>query len=568
MATRNGYLAILPEIVVQNDHLSPDLTADVWMPSERISETMHGASARAALFPVESFVVPRAGWLVPLCFEDFYYRIHSAPNKLVLGNIGSEQIRQVNLWNAWLGSRTLISAEIIDGEGIVISVPGGLPRVIAPLEEVVLTLQITLGGASAFDAQLVLTFSDAATISIPITGARMLPWPVPPDWGSNVNESLEWLTDLQRALDGSRDTMPVRETPRRTWEFDLVEGRRERRIAENLLFDWTARIWALPVFVDLERLPSNLASGSVMVPINPTGLDYVSGGQMLFWTDVQTYELAEIATVEADHIVLARGTARAWPRGARVWPCRQARLVEAPQLARKTDRVITSRLQFRAHEACDWPAVAPPATYLGIPVLEHRGDEQEDPTASFPRQVTLLDGDVGLVDVDDVSGLAWPTQSHAWRLYGRAERAAHRSLLYWLAGRAQLLWLPTWADDLQLVEPTDIVANVLTVEWAGVGLFLHEQRGRRHLRIELNDGRIFYRRVTGADDVIGDSTRERVSLSAGLGEVITPGQVRLICWMGVHALASDRVEISHAADSLGLADCKLELQAEPAEEPL
>lgn len=497
---------------------------------------------------------------------DWYGRLHVVPLQLSLGNVVSTQVRYVYVWNAYLDQTlTLLDDALAGGDGITMTAPGGTPLAFGPLQERIWELSISTSGPPIVAASLTFTFDGFDPITVTITGARLQAWPLPADWGSDVIEELAWLTELQRAVNGSQDREPKRDAPRRTWEFDAVADRRERRIVENALYDWTARTWALPVWPDISLLASVLPPGSTSIAIDTAGLDYRVGGLVMLWSDVQRYELAEVAGVAAGTLSLARPTLQAWPKGARVYPCRTARLTDAPQLRRKSDQVMTSRVRFEAMEPCDWPAIAPTALHLGIPVLEQRPDESEDPTAAFDRWVEIIDGGTGIVALDDISGLAWPEQTDSWLLHGRAERAAHRSLLYWLQGRAQALWVPTWADDLQLVGTVGPTASALTVAWASIAISLRAQPGRRHLRIELNNGSVYYRRVPGVTEI--DADTEQVQIDPPLGVTVEPHQVRQISWMALMHAQSDRVQIAHVTDSEGVARCRMGFVSAGIEEP-
>lgn len=176
---------------------------------------------------------------------------------------------------------------------------------------------------------------------------------------------------------------------------------------------------------------------------------------------------------------------------------------------------------------------------------------------------------MGRTHADDLSGFAWTMQSHAWRLFGRTERAAHRSLLYGLQGRAEALWLPTGMDDLEVLETIGETALTLTVVACGVTRSLRQQAGRRHVRIELVDGAVFHRAIEASNELTlanGDLA-ERLRLDAALGRTITPERVRLVCWMALVTLAGDTVELRHHADSDGLLDCAVSFAGVPAEEP-
>jgi hypothetical protein len=528
-------------------------------------------TARSGVFrQADALRWPATGRLAHRFAEDYFDRIHLTPIALALGNVVSELTRELAVWNAWRTVPQTLTALRLEGDaGSTLAAPDALPLVLRPLQERVLTLTVGLDGPPVIDAQAVLSFADGSTWSVRIDGLRLNAWSLPPNWTEPLTETLAWLTDVQIAVAGTVTRTPLRDAPRRSWEFAVLADRVERRWVEHALFDWSGRVWALPVFVDTVWLGTFVPIGTMQIACDTTGLDVVGGGLAMLWRDVATYELVEVAQIASDRIGLRAPTRRAWPIGTRLIPCRTARLTDAPELRRHTDRLVSTQLRFEATEPCDWPAVLPATRYRGFPVLEHRSDETRDPSASLARRVDLLDGEIGRTQVDDLSGLTWTTQSHAWRLIGRTERAAHRNLLYALQGRAEALWLPTWTDDLEVIETIGETALTLTVVACGVSRSLRQQAGRRHLRVELTDGAVFYRAIEASSELVlgNGAAGERLRLDTALGRVIPPERVRLVCWMALVTLASDTVELQHHADSNGLLDCAVTFAGIPAEEP-
>ena len=513
---------------------------------------------------------PATGRLARRFADDLFDRIHVLPTALSLGNVVSELTREIAVWNAWRTTPQTLTALRLDGDaGSTLTAPGSLPLPLRPMQERVLTLTVGLDGPPVIDVVAVLSFADGATWSIRVDGLRLNAWSLPPDWTEPVIETLAWLTDVQVAVAGTVTRTPLRDAPRRSWEFAVLADRRERRWVEHALFDWTGRVWALPVFVDSTWCRAAVPAGATEIPVAAAELDFAVGSLAMLWRDVATYELVEVAQIASDRVGLRAPTRRAWSIGTRLFPCRTARLTDAPELRRHTDRLMQTQLRFEATEPCDWPAALPAARYRGFPVLEHRSDETRDPSASFARRSDLLDGEVGRSHLDDLSGLAWTTQSHAWRLMGRIERSAHRSLLYGLQGRAEALWLPTWTDDLDVIGTIGESAVTLTVAACGISRSLRQQAGRRHIRIELLDGSVFYRAIEASSEIAlaNGETGERLRLDASLGRLVTPERVRLVCWMALVTLAGDTVELQHHADSEGLLDCGVSFAGIPAEEP-
>ncbi len=499
-------------------------------------------------------------------FDDYYNRIHVLPQQLDLGNLVTAQTRTVEVWNAYPDTtQTLNSVASLNADGITATPPAALPLAFAPLQSQIWTIAVSNAGSPVINATLSWLFAGLAAVDVQVTGDRLVAWVFVPNWASPVVESLIWLTDIQQALDGSEYREPVRDTPRRQWEFDVLAQGQDRQQMEAVLYDWTGRNWALPVWPDVSYLAAALAAGSLTVPADTPDRDFAVGSLMMLWTDAQHYELAEVSAVGGSSLTLATATVSAWPAQTRLYPCRLARLTDAPQLARTTDRLTQTHARFEAVEPCSWPAVAPTASYLGLPVLEDHPNEAGGLSAQLSRQLLDLDADAGLVYVDDITGLAYPTQSHAWLKSGRSDRTALRSLLYWLQGKAAALWVPSWADDLSLA--ADVVASAATLTVARIGLtsHLHLQPGRRHLRVELYDGSIYYRAVTAV--AVIDAATEQLQIDSALGVAFTAGDVRQINWLMLCRLASDTVQLSHMHDINGLVTMNANWAGVPGEEP-
>jgi len=499
--------------------------------------------------------------------DDYYHRIHLTPASIDLGKLVSAQTRNVTVWNAYLDhSLTLNALQASNGGGMAVTPPAALPLTFAPLQQFSWSISVTPQGPAVIDAQLQWQFASSADdVTLTITGNRVVAWCFPPDWSQPINETLAWLTDVQMAVDGSQVRVPVRPAPRRQWEWRMVAQGQSRRILEQMLYDWSAQTWLVPVWPDITLLAAELPSGSGSIPVVTANLDFTVGGLAMLWSSPTEFEIVEVSDIAANALTLANPTVGDWPVGVRLYPCRLGTLTDYPQVPRATSALITGQVRFQAAEPCDWPATAPPTTYLGLPVLEQRTDEPTDLKANYGRIVTTVDNDIGAPVIDDPSGQPWITQEHRWLLTGRSARGDFRSLLYWLAGRANALWLPSWTDDVELTAGLASNATTLNVEWAGIARYGSLQSGRRHLRIELNNGSIFYRAVNGATET--GMASEQLAIDSALGMPVQPGDVRQISWMMLATLAGDSVQLSHVTDSMGIATSAATFVGVPKEEP-
>lgn len=384
-------------------------------------------------------------------------------------------------------------------------------------------------------------------------------WPVPADWGRPVRESLGWLTEVLVAPTyGIAQKRSLRAAPRRSFAFDVVAEKRERRLLDTLRFDGGSRQWMLPIWPDGQVLAEQVASGADSIPCLTAGYDFVAGGQAVLWAAMDQWEIVTIDAVGEDGLTLTDEVSALWRAGSRLWPLRRARIQDATEESSWHDDASRLPLQFLIDEPCDWPAVLPGATYRDHPVLQSRPDAKAGLDSDFGRYLSRVDNDVGVVTEYDTVGLPVRHQDHVWKLFGRAERSAFRSLAYGLAGRFGNLWVPSWNSDLRLVASVGAADTTLSVEWCGYTLYGREQIGRRDIRIELFGGAVYLRRITGSVEA---GAAETLAIDAALGVAVSPSAVRSVSFVGLSQLASDLVEIEHVTDGDGLARSRTKWEA-------
>ncbi len=374
-------------------------------------------------------------------------------------------------------------------------------------------------------------------------------WPVTPDWSSGMQETLSWLTDYMLAsATAVSQHRGLRAGPRRSFVFELLAAGKERRVADMLLAGHSGT-WLLPIWPDVQIPAGPLEASDEFISCRTVGFDFVAGGKALLWTAVNHWAVIEIDAVDPTGLVLASPLASDWPAATRLYPLRSARVQDGAEEILRNDNVGRRSIAFDIDEACDWPVLADPMTYLSHLVLDKRPDESEDPTASYVRLPQTVDNATALPVVHDLPGVALRSQQSHWKLWGRAEHTWFRSLLYTLGGRRTPIWVPSYASDLKPVSAVAGGSTSLSVEWAGYTLFGKGQPNRKDVLIELRDGTKLCRRITNAVEA-GDT--ETLTINAALsGSSIAPGSIRSISFLALCTLASDDVEIDHATDQDG-----------------
>ncbi len=543
---------------------NPNLTGDHWGfawvdqfdPVPFASDSPRGVqSGLTTAWPVEANGRAVAGQRLRAHVDDWYYRIHLTPRQLDLGNVVSTQTATVRVWNAWLEPR-LLSA--IDGvaEGVVITGQPGPPLLFPGLIEREYQVSITPDGAPVLDTTLAWEFDNGEAPGLRITANRVIAWSFVPDWDRGVTERLTWATDILQSESLVEQRRALRIAPRREFEAPIIVEGRERQYLDLALFGWGSRVWALPVWHEIQTLAVDLPAGSSAIPCATADLEFRAGGlALLRGESALAAEVVEIDSVGPTGLVLKRPTQSAWPAGTRLYPARTAQLREAPALTRRTDRLITADVAFTVLDPSDVAPSAPATLYRGRPVLEARPDESEDLTAQYARLLSELDSGMAAPLRTDIGARAMPVMSQRWLGLGRAERAAYRALLYHLRGRQRAVWVPTHTDDLTLIDAVGATATTLDIAHIGYTRFAQARAGRRDLRIELVDGTVLHRRITASTEL--STEVERLSIDAAPGRAIAPTDVARISWLVLCRLDSDTVEIHHLTDSEGAAQSAL-----------
>lgn len=493
--------------------------------------------------PITEPQLPKAGSLQPMFgFADWYDRIHITPGAVDLGNVVSQQTQNVVVWNAYTTPKTLASITATEAEGITLTEPASAPLVFEGLRERTYVATVSTDGPATIGARFAFDFIAANDVALSIKGTRIIAWTWAADWSDTIVERLDWNTDVITAYDGAEQRIKLRQWPLRAIEFAFSAEGRQRRRLENALYGWGARVWALPVWTDGQRLAANVAAGALSIPVPTSHRDFHAGGLVMLLADDGRHEVVEIATVGASALDLARPVIGAWPAGScAVYPVRLARLPDSHGLRRFTGEFAFGRVRMDLQDISEWPTATETA-YRGQPVLLDAPDWSGEPDVDFTRKLAALDFGTGLRVFDDESDKPEIVQAHRWFLDTRAKIAAFRSWLYARAGKFAAVWVPTWVRDLTMTSNLGAGGTSFTVENVGYTRQVGARVHRRDVRIELMTGQVFYRRITGSAEVNDDT--ETISIDTALGVAVTPADVARISFMSLCRLDGDGVELA------------------------
>jgi hypothetical protein len=486
-------------------------------------------------------------------YLDFYFRIHMQYAILGLGAIVTDSTIPFYVFNAWLEERTLVDFELNTTDpGLTLDAPHGAPPVVyAPLEVKTYNVEVDDQGSATVEGTVSFEF-DTQTLSMEITGIRVLSWRWSPNWDGGMRERLDWLSDVERSYSGRELRRQIRAWPTQTLEFTFDLDDKQMRIAESMLYNWGARLWAVPFWPDVQHLEAVLPIGSTVIPVDTTTRTYTVGELIILVArDDSDNEVLTVSDFDDTSVTLLQPTSIEWPVGTFVYPGKLCRLTDGANLARFIRDHAYGTAIFKSYKGVTYTA-ATETTYRGYPVLLVEPNQKPDPSTGYLRQIETIDFQTGLSDIDDQSLLPDQLTSHNRTMVNREELAEFRAYLYARAGRAKGVWVPSFSEDLILAAPVTSIATEMVFEYSGVKHFTEGGVHRRDIRIELHNGTVLYRRVSDPDSVVENVT-ERMALDIPLGVAIAVADVKIISWMALSRFDSDAIEISW--DAPNSAEC-------------
>jgi hypothetical protein len=376
-------------------------------------------------------------------------------------------------------------------------------------------------------------------------------WPFIPNWKDPVIERLSWLTDVLTSTSGAEQRRGLRQVPRRRLEASFLLEGNDRQKFDLLLAANANGYWTLPIWTDMQYLKDPLPVGTADIYCSTLYRDFEDGEAILLISDAG-WEVIDEIWFDENGLYLQTETSMAHPAGTRLYPLRNARLVETPEITRHTDRLVEFTaafeiVDFRA-EGREILPESTPLQYRSCSVYLDRPVETEDLTDTFEHITSIVDVGVGKTYLLDVAKRRFPVRMHRWLLPDLESLARLKSLLYMLRGRQAAAWLPTHMDDLSFVaEEGGREILIRNCGYSSLGL---SRLGRQDIAIWTLHG-FFLRRIDEARVDEHDPSLERITVNSLLPPLL-PHSVLRISYLALMRLADDEVEIEHITGDNGI----------------
>jgi hypothetical protein len=370
-------------------------------------------------------------------------------------------------------------------------------------------------------------------------------WSVQPDWSDGMTERLEWLTDVLRSTSGAEQRIQIRVSPRRTFEMKTVVFGPERALYDLGLKAQGTADWYVPLWYDVSRIGAAVSSGGTVISFPTAGHEFSAGSIAILYQTPFSYELCQVTALSSNAVTLASALQNNWPVNTRVMPIMRASTTEEPKATRQGDNALIVTVGWQSKTANDYTSsdsAAGTDTYQSFPVLTVAPDETVDMNYEFQRILDTLDPTIGLRLVADTAGYGFGSQQYNWFTQGYPALNLLRQFLYALAGKLNLVWVPTFYEDLVLKQDIASSDGTIIVQQCGYTLFGGSAlQGRQNIRIEKYDGTSLYTTITGS----AAYGAEEILAVGALGASVPMSAVKRVSFMVLCRQDTDAIEIQH-----------------------
>lgn len=502
-----------PQLTNTND-VYPPVFFGVFTPTKQITPTQHN------------------GWMLMSLYDDVYGYVHVEPNYFNVGTLMAEQTHTVEVWNADLyNTRILNSVGLVNVEGIQFEGPLSYPYEFAPTQAELYRIKVGLSGPPIINATITLNF-DVYSFSIRIEGKRLVVFYWMPR--RQFTERLEWLTDLIETY-SDEQRIALRVAPRRHITYSYAVTPHYASEMFTLAKAWVFRTWGVPIWTEAERVAS-IPQGAMTINFDTRYASYVDSA--FIWENDDKHEVANIVTLRDNGIDIDQPIKRTYTNPL-IMPLLFGIMQDGLHM-KKDYAVVQASATFTIVDdkyvgAQNYP------TLDGYPILRDVGVKVEEFNERIYRASEFIDNGQGLIEVEPNRSIVEKTSLLGKVTANKTDLWRWRQFLHWLSGRQKTFLLPTFMQDIRLIEMLGSGATSAKIK--GLGLSNYGTFPMR-TAITFSDGTMQYRKIMSASP-IPDSEDEYIVLDQSFTVNVYPEDIKRWEFIDLVRLDTDEVTLEY-----------------------
>ena len=482
--------------------------------------------------PTPTFVItPKQfnGYTLNPIYSDWYGKIHVNPTYINVGTLLVDKTYTVEIWNADLqNSKILNGLGLVNTEGILFEGPLSYPHTFGIMQAEEYRIKVATNGPPTIRATISLNF-DVYPIPIRIEGRRLVVFYWMPR--RQFTEKLEWLTDLIETY-SDEQRIALRIAPRRHITYSYTKTPHYGSEIATLAKAWVFRTWGVPIWAEAEKIAS-IPSGATTISFNTKNASYDNAA--FIWESDDKNEAVNIVTLRDNGIDIDQPVKHNYSN-ALIMPLLFGIMQDGLHM-KKDYAVVQASATFTIVDdkyvgAQNYP------TLDGYPILRDVGVKVEKFNERIYRASEFIDNGQGLIEIEPNRSIIEKTSLLGKVTANKTDLWRWRQFLHWISGRQKTFLLPTFMQDIHLIEMLGSGATSAKIK--GLGLSNYGTFPMR-TAITFNDGSIQYRKIMSASP-IPDSDDEYIVIDQGFTVNVYPEDVKR--WEIINLMRLDTDEVT------------------------
>lgn len=494
-------------------------------------------------------------FIMPSYQDDLFNHWLLVPARLDLGNLLTNQARNVEVANMFFTTQSIDTVVNSGGTGISLSGVPALPVAVNPFDSIVIRVSVNADGPPNINGTIDFTFSAAPDVSLPLTGTRITMFPWQPE--VPVTETLEWATDVMISANDTEQRASILLAARQRIRMTVVYDEAiQWQKAHNVVFDWMPRVWGIPIWWEQRPLNDAAVPGQTFLSVDTSWADFREGGLvMIMNTTDGTFEAFEIDTFTSTQINLTSLVQNDYAATAMVMPVRSGFLSSTPNGSRKLNNAESLSVEFLTLDNIDMSDQSGASMLNGLVLLDDPNACGTSLAETWSRDITVIDGKSGRVFQSTLIDRSRMHTKKGWDLNNLADTWRIRKLLHSFRGNLNPFYLPTFREDFTLAEDITGGSTSFRVKNNGYTQFVQSRAPMNYVRLLFNDGTYLIRQITGSSE---DGDEEVVTiLSTFSGITILASTVKRMEIVVLMRIQDDKAIFQHSSAGVANVDINL-----------
>ncbi len=526
-----------------------DVSIDVFNQDVDYKRLKYKTDSQDRSFPLTAhhYTQSKGKYLNERAFGMFYYRMISSKPSYNFGIITGDKSEIFQVFNGYPEKVTLTSVTLNNLDGVtVVANDGSFPVVVPPYRSVDLRLILSSTGSAQINGSFTLNFSNGDTLTLNVSGSRLVLWVFQPDWSNPVSEQFEYKTDIITSYNKKEQRRGFMVQPRQRIAFDGFVGFENAMLMRNVLHGWQDKAFMMPLWWQVARLAENVLSGATEITIkNNNSYNFVDGGSIVLWRSETDNEVLEIKSISGNVIKLTAPVSGEFYVGTVVYPSVQVRVNQELRITANNAQVASYSVDFdvvHQHLRFKMPINDDFPQHNGIEVLEKKSNWAEDVSETHKAHANEIAYSTGVS--------LWFNRSSPNLIQREATFVAktYQEILWWKAfiqrrrGALKSFLLPTQTFDNVIMNDIQPNQREISLKDLMLSSVVKNSSERKYIRVKTTKN-VYYFTVSA----VNADTSGRVVLTTenAYQDLISVKDVVSVSFMLRARFASDTVEIKY-----------------------